>query len=341
VDSTPIANAGRVALRLRGIALNLALLSLWLWAAGAITFSPYATQGARTTLALVFALAPLLVWLWLRRRRRPSGKLVRWMVALCSLVLLAWCWLLRPSNERAWSTDQQRLPYAEVAGDRVIVHGVRNFVYRSTTDVDPAWEDRSYDLSRLRSVWFVEEPFSNFAGAAHTFLSFGFADGDYLAVSVEIRKEVGESFSPWKGLYRNYEIMYVFGDERDLVQLRTEQRKDTVYLYPVKTTPPLLRAMFVDILARANALATQPEFYNSLTNTCTTNIAAHVNRIDPGLVPFSWHLLLPGYADERALQLGLLDFEGTIEAARERFRINERARGAAGSTDFSARIRER
>jgi hypothetical protein len=337
----PVASVGRVASRLGGIALYLALGALWLWAAGAIAFSPYATQGVRTTLAWVFALTPLIAWSWLRRTRRPTGALVRWMATLSGLVLLGWCLLLHPSNERAWSVDQQRLPRIDIDGDRVTVHGVRNFVYRSTRDFDAVWEDRNYDLSSLRSAWFVEEPFSSFAGAAHTFLSFGFADGRYLAVSVEIRKEAGESFSPWKGLYRNYEIMYVFGDERDLVQLRTEQRKDTVYLYPVKAPPPVVRAMFVDIVARANALTKQPEFYNSLTNTCTTNIAAHVNRIAPGVVPFSWQLVLPGYADERALQLGLLDFQGTIEAARQRFRINERARRAAGATDFSARIRER
>lgn len=261
------------------------------------------------------------------------------MLALGVMAVLSWTVLLRPSNERVWSADQARLPRVQIDGDRVAVNGVRNFVYRSTSDYDPVWEDRNYDLSQLQSLWFVEEPFSSFAGAAHTFLSFGFADGQYLAVSVEIRKEVGESFSPWKGLYRNYEIMYVFGDERDLVQLRTEQRHDTVYLYPVKASQALVRAMFLDIVKRANALAAQPEFYNSLTNTCTTNIAAHINHIVPGLVPFSWHLLLPGYADERALQLGLLDFQGTIDAARERFRINERAQSAAGAVDFSSLIR--
>jgi hypothetical protein len=174
---------------------------------------------------------------------------------------------------------------------------------------------------------------------AHTFLSFGFEGGDYLAVSVEIRKEAGEAFSPWRGLYRNYELMYVLGDERDLVQLRTEQRRDTVYLYPLKASRERMRAMLLDVLGRAEALARAPEFYHSLLNNCATNIARHANRIHPGLVPYSWHLQLPGYADAKVLELGLIDFEGTLAQARERFRIDERAHRAAGAADFSARIR--
>lgn len=314
--------------------LLLALGALFAWDTGAIAFAPYASAPVRTALACVFALAVPMVYLRARR----------WVWVPCAVPLLAWLTLLQPSNDRAWTADQQRLPRAEVDGDRVTVHDVRAFTYRSATDFDPKWEDRTYDLARLESAWFIVEPFSSFGGAAHTFLSFGFAGGPthddtYLAVSVEIRKEAGESFSPWQGLYRNYEIMYVLGDERDLIALRTEQRHDTVYLYPVRADKAQMRQMLVDILKRANALAIEPEFYNSITNTCTTSIARHVNRVAPGRVPFSWHLLLPGYADERALALGLIDFDGTLDQARARFRINERAARAAGAADFSTRIR--
>lgn len=326
--------------RLGATVTRLALVGLWAWGAGAIALSPYSTQAVRTVLAGAFLLLVPLALAWMRGRRVRPATTALVVLAICSVPLIGWCSLLQPSNDRAWAADQQRLPRVEIAGDGAMVRGVRNFAYRSTTDFDRRWEDRRYDLSRIETAWFVLEPFSSFPGAAHTFLSFGFAGGEYLAVSVEIRKEAGESFSPWKGLYRNYELMYVFGDERDLVQLRTGVRKDTVYLYPVKATKPQLRAMFVDIAARANGLAERPEFYNSLTNTCTTNIALHANRIHPGRVPLSWHLVLPGYSDERAMQLGLIDFAGTLAQARERFRINERAARAAGSEDFSQRIRE-
>ena len=161
-------------------------------------------------------------------------------------------------------------------------------------DYDVAWEDRSYDLDRLRSAWFVVEPFGDRKGPAHTLMSFGFEGDDYLAISVEIRKEIGEEFSPWKGLVRQYELVYVIGDERDLIQLRTNHRRDQVFLYPVRAPRERIEQMFVDMLRRANDLRLKPEFYNTLTSTCTTNIVSHVNELVPGRIPFSYTVLLPG-----------------------------------------------
>lgn len=247
-----------------------------------------------------------------------------------------------PSNDRDWTPDQARLPWAELAGRRVEVHNVRNARYRSTEDYDIAWEDRSYDLDRLRSAWFVVEPFESqdWEGPAHTLMSFGFAGGDYLAVSVEIRKEKGEGFSPWKGLLRQYEVMYVVGDERDLIELRTNHRRDPVYLYPVRAPRERIEQMFVSMLRRANHLRQEPEHYNTLTNTCTTNIVRHVNELVPGRVPWSYKLLLPGYSDELAYELGLIDTELPFPAAKHHFRIDDDALRAAGRDDFSWRIRQ-
>jgi hypothetical protein len=331
--------SSRIRRRHRHGAAFVALLPLWAWSAGAIAFSPYGSETLRIALAVVFVLALPLGWR-LARRKLPPHRSTAVLLAIAALPSFAWLALPHPANDRPWSADQERLPEPRIEGQRVTIANVRNFAYRGAGDFDAHWEPRSYDLSRIESLWFVVEPFSGFPGAAHTFLSFGFAGGDYLAVSVEIRKERGESFSPWKGLYRNYELMYVFGDERDLIQLRTEHRKDTVYVYPVKASPDAVRAVFLDVLRRAQALALQPEFYNSAFNTCTTNIAGHANRLHPGLVPFSWRILLPGHSDALALELGLIDFDGTLEQARARFRVNERAAAAAGRGDFSSRIRD-
>lgn len=246
----------------------------------------------------------------------------------------------QPSNDRDWTPDQALLPWAEFSGRRVAVHNVRDFRYRSVADYDAAWEDRSYDLDRLRSAWFLVEPFErDWAGPAHTLMSFGFDGDDYLAVSAEIRKERGEEFSPWKGLLRQYEIMYVVGDERDLIQLRTNHRRDPVYLYPVRAPRERIEQMFVGMLRRANHLREKPEHYNTLTNTCTTNIVRHVNELIPGRVPWSYKVLLPGYSDELAYGLGLIDTDLPFAAAKRRFRIDADALRAAGREDFSQRIR--
>jgi hypothetical protein len=264
-------------------------------------------------------------------------------IALLLLVLagIAACSLRRPSLTRDWTADQKVLPSAEFHGPLVTVHNVRNFDYRSESDFTPRYDDRTYDLRQLESVWFIVEPFSEFGGAAHTFVSFGFSSGDYVAISVEIRKEKGESYSPWKGLVREYELSYVVGDERDLIGLRTNHRRHRVYLYPVKTTRAAARKMFVDMLERANKLRRDPEFYNTATNTCTTNIVRHVNTISAKRIPFRPAVLLPGYSDRLAYELGLIDTSVPLERLRERYFISDLARAAEDAPDFSQRIRRR
>ncbi len=235
--------------------------------------------------------------------------------------------------------DQARLPRVELEGRRVRVHNLRHARYRSTSDYDVAWEERTYDLDRLRSAWFAVEPFAGWKGPAHTLMSFGFEGNDYLAVSVELRKEKGEEFSPWKGLVRQYEIMYVLGDERDLIGLRTNHRRDRVYLYPVRAPRERIEQMLVGMLRRANHLAEEPEFYNTFTSSCTTNIVRHVNELVPGRVPWSYKVLLPGYSDELAYDLGLIDTDLPFEEAQRHFRIDEKAQRLGDREDFSAAIR--
>lgn len=262
--------------------------------------------------------------------------------ATAVVLLLFLLWQIfgpRPSNHRDWMPDQERLPRVEIEGRHVRVHNVRHARYRSTSDYDVAWEERTYDLDRLRSAWFAVEPFAGWRGPAHTFLSFGFEGNDFLAVSVEIRKERGEEFSPWKGLVRQYEVMYVLGDERDLIGLRTNHRRDRVYLYPVRAPRERLEQMLLGMLRRANRLREEPEFYNTLTNTCTTNIVRHVNELVPGRVPWSYKVLLPGYSDELAYDLGLIDTNLPFEEAQRRFRIDEKAQRIGIGEDFSTAIR--
>lgn len=246
---------------------------------------------------------------------------------------------VRPANDRDWSPDTARTASAIFTDDLVQIKNVRNAQYRSTIDYDVRWEDRTYDLRKLESVWFVVEPFSDWRGPAHTFLSFGFGNGEYVGVSVEIRKEKGESFSPLGGLLRQYELIYVIGDERDLIGLRANYRHDNVYLYKVKATPKKMRELFVSMLNRANQVAEKPEFYNTLTNTCTTNIVEHINVIAPGSIPLSYKTLLPAYSDELAFDLDLIDTTLAKDQFRSVHQINKMAKQYADSVDFSEAIR--
>lgn len=246
--------------------------------------------------------------------------------------------LVRPSNERKWTVDQAVLPVVEIAPPRVTVRNIRNFSYETVDRYTPAYYDKTFDLNKLDSAWFFVEPFGK-GGAAHTFVSFGFEDRDFVAISVEIRKEEGESFSVLKGLLRQFEIMYVVGDERDLVKLRTNFRKDPVHVYRIQATPERIRNTFLSMLRRANHLREHPEFYNTATNTCTTNLVRHVNEITPERVPFSPAVLLPAHSDRLAYDLGLIDRSLPFEETRRRALINEAAAKFADDPEFSRRIR--
>jgi hypothetical protein len=244
-----------------------------------------------------------------------------------------------PSNDRDWAADQQLLPYAEFEGNLVTIRNIRNFSYTSRDEYTPHYYDKTYDLSTITSVDYIVEPLASVA-AAHTFLSFGFENGDYVAISIEIRKEKGEEFSPFKALIDEYELMYVIVDERDTVQLRALHRHNPVYLYPAEVGTEDLRKLFVGMLERANQLKDRPEFYNTITNTCATNIASHINELSPGRVPWDLRVLLPLDSDQLAYELGLIDTSLPFEEMRERHLINEYVEQYADRADFSVKIRE-
>lgn len=273
---------------------------------------------------------------WRRWSRRLAALLVLGLIGQGVLVLL-----FRPTNDRDWNPDQARLanPVITESGD-LVVGNVRHARYRAADDFDVSWETRRYRLADAESLWFIVEPFADWRGPAHTFLSFGFRDGSYLAISVEIRKERGESFSPLKGLLRQYELAYVFGDERDLIALRAVHRKDDVYLYRMRATPVQVQALLASMVKRTQAIEASPEFYDTLTNTCTTNIVRHVGEIAPGRIPWSFKTLLPAYADDLAYDLGLVDTALPRDTYRGAHRINDRIDPAAvDDPGFSARIR--
>lgn len=263
-------------------------------------------------------------------------------VAVCGVLLTSLAWtFVEPSNERNWTADQAMMPFASFEADVVCIDHVRHATYRSTDDYDVRWYTKRYDLNAIRTVDFLVEPFASWRGPAHTLLTFGFSDGEHVAISAEIRKEQGETFSPLKGLFKQYEIMYTIGDERDLIGLRANVRRNPVYLFPIRATKKQVLALFVSMLQRVNQLREQPEFYNTLTNTCITNIVRHLEEVShQNVPPFDLRVLFPGYADKLAIELDLINFNGSLNEARERFRINNRSGFIDDGREWSRQIRQ-
>ncbi len=319
--------------------LGLVLAAMTGWGVLAIYYSDIASTplragfagafgltGATTLASLVFAR-----WRW----RALAG-----FVAVFA-VLVAWWSTIAPSNDRDWRSEEAVLPFATFDGDWVTVHNIRNFDYRSETDFNPAYYDRTFDLRALNSVDLISAYWMG-PTIAHVFLSFGFAGGDHLAISIEARKERGEGYSSIKGFFKQYELYYVVADERDVIRVRTNYRQDPpedVYLYRLHGSTGNARRLFLEYLKKINALKAQPEFYHTLTTNCTGNIWLH-SRVNPGHPPLSWKILLSGYVPEYLYEVGRLDTGLPFAELRQRAQINAQARAADGAGDFSRWIRE-
>lgn len=313
-------------------AAALAVAAAAVWAALALLLDGPPSRPLAGLLSALVLLASALPLLAGRGRWRAAA-------ALPFLLVLGWWLGLRPSNQRDWQPDVARAPRAERAGSEVTVHDVRSFHYRgSEADVDPRYETRRYDLERLSGL----DLFVSFWGPtlyAHTILSFQFTDAPPLAVSIETRKEKGESYSALRGFFRQYELVYVAADERDVVRLRTGYRGETVYLYRLATTRERVRALFEQYLDEMTALAREPRWYNALTYSCTTTIWHNVKAIAPDS-PFDWRLLLNGYLDELAWERGMVDRSLPLAVLRQRSNVTARAKACHDREDFSDCIRE-
>lgn len=312
--------------------LPLVVLAGGLWAAAALWIDGPLGPVPGSWAAGAFAATTLAAFAGLRPLRRGLAAF-----ALLFTAVLVWWLSLSPSNERDWMPDVARLPRATFDGDLVTLHDVRDFHYRSETDFTERWEERTYDLSTIRGV----DMFLSYWGSpwiAHTIASWEFEDGRHLAISIETRKERGETYSAVLGFFRQYELYYVIADERDVVGLRADHRGEDVYLYRLTTRPETARAVLEDYLRAVNALVERPRWYNALTQNCTTNIRYHAQHVAPGN-PWDWRILVNGKLDALGYERGTVSTDLAFEELRRRSYVTPVARAADGAADFSAAIR--
>ena len=321
------------------VPIGLVIAAAGTWGALALLYSGPQNEVARNLLAAAFALTTLVVLIALAMRRWRWRALAAYLVVFIGL--LAWFLNLEPSNERDWQTDVAVLPYATIEGDIVTMHNIRNFDYRSETDYIPAYYDKRFDVSKLEGVDLVASYWMGPA-IAHTFVSFAFAGGDHLAISIETRKEKNEAYSTIKGFFRQYELFYVVADERDVIRLRTNYRRDPpedVYVFRVQGPLANGRRLFMEYVKHINALKARPEYYNTLTDNCTTNIWFN-SLVNPGHLRFSWKILASGYEPRYLYEAGRLDTSIPFPDLQKRALVNARAQGADKAADFSRRIRD-
>lgn len=322
----------KIALRILGI---VTIAAMTIWAVGVLYYSPILPEKWRALAAASYSVLTVLAFLFLRRRGRTAVVAV---VAFAMLVILFF--RIPASNDRDWEPEVVNLPYASIHGDRITIHNVRNFAYRTETDFDSRWETRTYDLTKLDSADLIAVYWAGKA-IAHVMVSFGFEGKDFLTVSIETRKEKGESYSTLAGFFRQYELYYVVADERDVVRVRTTYRQpqEDVYIYRVNGPLKNLRRVFLDYLKSMNDLREQPSYYNTLTTNCTTSILFHT-KMNPESPPMSWKILLSGYVPDYLYELGRLDTARPFAELEKLSLVNGRAHAADRDPAFSQRIRE-
>jgi hypothetical protein len=301
------------------------------WAAGALHFD---FRTGRAPAAILFVIVLVAAAIFLRER------LLKLAAVFAAFAVVALWWLtLKPSNDRPWQPDVAQTAWAEINGDVVTVHNVRNCDYRTETDFTTRWETRTVRLSQITgmdlAIMYWGSPWM-----AHPIVSFRFADALPLCFSIETRKTVGQEYSAVRGLYRQYTLIYIVADERDSIRVRSKYRHgEDVYLYRTLASPAQARVRFLEYVAAINSLRDHPRWYNAITTNCTTNI--RTQRPTSQRAPWDWRMLVNGKADEmlyerHAIATGGLPFS----ELKQRSLINKRARAVDKDPDFSRLIRE-
>lgn len=277
-------------------------------------------------------------------------KIFKTLVILAIIIAIHQALLMgftKPENNRNWTIDQKILSNINFATSTVKIESIKKFTYLNNDEnqEQPDYFTETFDYGKVLNVWYFQNDFTEPLGA-HSFLTFEFEDGKYLSFSPEIRKEVGESYSPIKGLFNHYELHYMLVSEKDILTLRAGLRDPAVYMYKLNLNRNEKINLFKHILVRADKLNKNPEFYNTYSNACATNIIGHMNAIlDQDRRPGnSWKIIFPKYSDSFLFDKKLIDTGLSFKEIKQSSMINKRVKEALqinlNDLEFSQFIRQ-
>lgn len=314
--------------------LSVVIFFLWLWCLGALYFFGVPGNVLPLTATWLFGLGVPLALIFLPNRKRTAYIIL----ALCACIMLGWSFK-KPSHDRTWIPSVAKLPRIATEGDLVRVHNIRNFDYKTPADFTVRYYDKTFDLNKLETADYALSYWDGNEAIAHTLISFGFGDGDYLTVSVETRLEQGEPQTGMGGFYKQYELIYILGDERDLLRLRSNFRKEEVFVYPTNFNKKDVRKFFEAIVERINSIAEKPEFYNTITHSCISSLTKDFSKVLEVRDPFNYKWLLNGYSDELMFEHGALKSNGSFADTKQFRHINQYVQDDNSGDGFSRKIR--
>ena len=314
--------------------LGLVIILIAGWSVCAIYFAKSPSKTIRIIAVLVFIISNLAVFINVKKTR---FFLIFFTASFCTVLI--WWALIPPSNNRNWAEQTAVLPYAVFSNNFVTIHNIRNFDYKSEKDFTTNYYTKTYNLDNLKKLFLVVSYWDKNRAIAHTMLDFQFESGDCVVLSVEVRREKGEEYSAFKGLFKMNEIIYVLADERDVIRLRTNFTHEDVYLYPLKYPKEKTKKLFINILEKVNSLKNKPEFYNAITENCTLSLIHHFAAVENNKPHFYLAYLLNGFLDWRLYENGTIDTDLPAKEAKRAYYISDIAKNIKDTSDFSKKIR--
>ena len=316
------------------IIVFLILVICWLWAGTAIYLAGPGPHWLHTLLTALFTLFLPAAFIF----SRSFSKGITLCLALFALVLV-WWQTLTPTNDKDWAVDVAQISHGEIVGDTLVMKNVRNFDYESEQTFQQRWETREYDLKKLEGLDIFLSYWAS-DNIAHTILSWDFGTDGHLAISIETRKDKTQQFSALKGFFKQFEIAYVAADEEDIIRLRTNYRKERVYIYRLLVEEEQMAALLKSYLKKMNSLVDKPEFYDALTHNCTTTIQLHADAINPGeRPPLDWRLIASGHVDAMLYDMGEVSTALPFPELRKSSRVDLLMQ-KEGKEDFSRVMRD-
>lgn len=270
-------------------------------------------------------------------------KLLKYiLVTIACVISLALLYLLtlKPSNNKVWNEQFAVNTNIEVNGNEYTFKNVRDWKWDKNGVVSKEYLDKTYDINELENVWFLLQPFDSNKRLAHTFLIFDFSNGETISLSIEARREQGETYNGLLGAFKQYEIMYMWGTEKDFIGKRAVYDNQTIYMYPLKINDEYKKQLFIHLVNKTNSLYSNAEFYNTFTSNCTNSLAKVANEINKNSVPVNISWWLTGLSDKYLYKLGYINTNTPVEQIRQKYTITQFANEHINEGDFSRKLRD-
>lgn len=309
------------------------MFALWLWSSLALYFYGFDTPIKELLVITFMILVPIILFFL----KKSYGIYIVFVLYLGVIGLWG---QKQPSLDKNWQTSVAKLPHVDQDGSSITVYDIRDFDYQTQTEFTPHYYNKHFDIEQLNEVNYILSYWDGNLAVAHTMLSFGFISGEHLVVSLETRLAKNQPQSGLNGLFKQYEAIYILADEADILRLRTNYRKEQVFVYPMNLTPVVRKAVLMRIVERVNQLYQQPEFYNTLTHNCFTGLQSDLRSItnssQRALFDYRW--FLNGYSDEMLYGNGKVQTDLSFIEAKQFFHINQYAESST-KENFSRLIR--